>query len=122
MLERERSDSVQSETAVLARVLTLETAESEPLEELRGLATTAGTEVVAGITQRREKPDAGTLLGKGKVDELKQLVDRYRADVVIFDNDLSPGQTRNLEKAVGVKVIDRTELILDIFASQRADV
>ncbi len=59
-----------------------------------------------------------TYLGKGKVDELKQLVDADDADVIIFDNDLSPAQTRNLEEATGVKVLDRSELILDIFASR----
>ena len=59
-----------------------------------------------------------TYLGKGKVDELKQLVDANDADVIMFDNDLSPAQTRNLEEATGVKVLDRTELILDIFASR----
>lgn len=91
--------------------------ENDPLEELEGLAKTAGTRVVGGMTQRREAPDSGSYLGSGKVDQLKLLVDTHDADVVIFDNDLSPGQTRNLEKATGVKVLDRTELILDIFAT-----
>ncbi len=89
----------------------------DPLSELQGLATTAGTTVLAGLVQRRGVPDATTYLGKGKVDELKALVEQHHADVVIFDNDLNPGQTRNLEKALKVKVLDRTELILDIFAS-----
>lgn len=84
---------------------------------MSGLAESAGTEVMAGIVQRRESPDPKSFLGKGKVAELKQLVEMHSADLVIFDNDLSPSQTRNLEKAVGIKVIDRTELILDIFAS-----
>ncbi len=75
-----------------------------------------------GLTQRREAPDVTTYLGKGKVEELKPLAAADDADVVIFDNDLSPAQTRNLEKAVGVKVLDRTELILDIFASRAQDV
>jgi GTP-binding protein HflX len=88
-----------------------------PLDELEGLATTAGSTVAAALTQRREKPDSTTYLGKGKVAELKSLVGQTQADVVIFDNELSAAQTRNLEKAVGVKVLDRTELILDIFAS-----
>jgi GTP-binding protein HflX len=81
------------------------------------LAQTAGTTVLGGVIQKREKPDSTTFLGKGKVDELKQLVEQHSADLVIFDNDLSPSQTRNLEKALGTKVIDRTELILDIFAT-----
>lgn len=89
----------------------------DPLDELNGLATTAGTEVVGGLTQRRETPDRTTFLGKGKVEELQTMVDERKADLVIFDNDLTPAQTRNLEKTLKVKVIDRTELILDIFAS-----
>jgi GTP-binding protein HflX len=91
--------------------------EEEPLAELEGLATTAGTIVAGGLTQRREKPDTALCLGRGKVEELVTLVNNLAADVVIFDNDLSPGQTRNLERALNVKVLDRTELILDIFAT-----
>jgi GTP-binding protein HflX len=116
--ELERSDSVASELSVLVRVILPEhRVEEEPLDELQGLAKAAGTLVVAGLTQRRSAPDAKTYLGRGKVDELKQLVDSNEADVVIFDNDLSPGQTRNLERYLNVKVLDRTELILDIFAN-----
>ena len=94
------------------------TTNSVPLEELEGLAEAAGTRVVGKLTQRREAPDATTYLGKGKVEELAALAHAEMADVIIFDNDLSPGQTRNLEKATGLKVLDRTELILDIFASR----
>lgn len=116
--EPQRVQSVASETSVLVRViLTGQGFADEPLEELRGLATTAGTTVVAEMVQRRTTPDAATYLGKGKVEELKGLLDEHTADVVIFDNDLNPGQTRNLEKSLKVKVLDRTELILDIFAS-----
>ncbi len=116
--EPQRVQSVASETAVLVRViLTGQGFVDEPLEELRGLATTAGTTVVAELVQRRTTPDAATYLGKGKVEELRTLLTEHKADVVIFDNDLNPGQTRNLEKALKVKVLDRTELILDIFAS-----
>ena len=118
MYDLERSLSVESEVAVLVRVLLRgDLSEGDPLEELRGLAITAGTQVVANLTQKRERPDIKTYLGKGKVEELKELVDRRDADLVIFDNDLSPGQTRTLEKTLGVKVLDRTELILDIFAT-----
>jgi len=107
-----------SETAILVRViLPGELNDDDPLEELRGLAKTAGVRVAEGLTQRREAPDAGMFLGKGKTDELKRCVDRENADVVLFDNDLSPAQTRNLERALDVKVLDRTELILDIFAT-----
>jgi GTP-binding protein HflX len=90
----------------------------DPLEELRGLAESAGARVVGSLTQRRETPDKTTYLGSGKVDELRVLGESKDADVVIFDNDLSPAQTRNLERATNLKVLDRTELILDIFASR----
>ncbi|MEQ1825514.1 MAG: GTPase HflX [Pirellula sp.] len=89
----------------------------DPFDELTGLATTAGTEVVGSVIQKRDRPDQTTYLGKGKVAELRGLVEMQSADVVLFDNDLMPAQTRNLEKALNVKVIDRSELILDIFAS-----
>lgn len=118
MRDEQRVQGVASERSVLVRLLTSDRPlEEHPLEELEGLATTAGTTVVGGMTQRRESPDQTTYLGKGKVTELKELVEENEADLVIFDNDLSPAQTRNLEKAVQRKVIDRTELILDIFAS-----
>lgn len=118
MRDEQRVESVASERSVLVRLLTSDRPlEEHPLRELEGLATTAGTDVVGGLTQRRDTPDQTTFLGKGKVHELRELVEEQDADVVIFDNDLSPAQTRNLEKAVHTKVIDRTELILDIFAS-----
>lgn len=118
MQELERNAGVTSEAAVLVRVLLPDSVTGdEPLDELSGLASTAGARVVGGMVQRRDKPDVTTFLGSGKVDELKSLVADTDADVVIFDNDLSAGQSRNLEKAIGVKVLDRTELILDIFAT-----
>jgi len=89
----------------------------EQLQELQGLVDTAGCRTVAILTQRREQPNANSYLGSGKVAELAALVEATEADVVVFDNDLSPTQTRSLEQATDVKVIDRTELILDIFAS-----
>jgi GTP-binding protein HflX len=91
---------------------------ADPLEELRGLATTAGAVVVGGLVQRRLNIIPATYIGKGKLNELQEQVQAEDADVVIFDNDLSPAQVRNLEKATGVKVLDRSELILDIFASR----
>lgn len=118
MYDQERTTGVVSENAVLVRViLPNQQFEDDPLEELEGLAVTAGTKVVAGLTQRRDKPDVTSFIGKGKLEDLKRLVEMHDADVVIFDNDLSPAQTRNIEKALEVKVIDRTELILDIFAT-----
>lgn len=118
-IEIDRKQGVDSETAVLVGVqLPEHNLTEEPLEELAGLAETAGAEVVARLTQRRDTPDMTTYLGKGKLDQLEQLVKATEADVVIFDNDLSPAQVRNLEQALGVKVLDRTELILDIFSTR----
>jgi GTP-binding protein HflX len=118
LYETERLDGVASEKAILVRViLPNQIVGDDPLDEISGLAETAGAKVVGGLLQRRETPDVTAYLGKGKVEELTSLVSQREADVVIFDNDLAPSQTRNLEKAVGVKVLDRTELILDIFAS-----
>jgi len=90
----------------------------DPLEELHGLASTAGARVVGSLVQRRQSVVPGTYIGKGKLAELQQQVESADADVVIFDNDLSPAQVRNLEKATEVKVLDRSELILDIFATR----
>jgi GTP-binding protein HflX len=106
------------ERSILARlILPGQPVVADPLEELHGLATTAGTEVVDELVQKRATRDHSTYLGKGKVEELRLLVERHDADLVIFDNDLSPAQVKNLEKATNAKVLDRTELILDIFAA-----
>lgn len=86
------------------------------LDELAALAETAGAEVVDMIYQKRDRPDPGTYIGSGKVKELKEIVVASGADTVICDGELSPGQMIALEKALDVKVIDRTMLILDIFA------
>lgn len=88
----------------------------ESLAELAGLAEAAGAEVVGQATQKRHRPEPATLFGKGKVSEIGELCEQLEADVVIVDCDLTPAQGRNLEKALDVRVIDRTELILDIFA------
>ncbi|KAB1503759.1 GTPase HflX [Corynebacterium sp. 320] len=86
------------------------------LDELAALAETAGSEIADMLYQKRDKPDSGTYIGSGKVDELKSIVAETGADTVICDGELSPGQMIALEKALDVKVIDRTMLILDIFA------
>ena len=86
------------------------------LDELRLLARTAGSEVVGSLVQSRDKIEPAYYIGKGKVQELKDLVEQTAADTVIFDNDLSPGQASNLMKLLEVKVVDRSGLILDIFA------
>jgi GTPase len=90
----------------------------ESLEELAELAAGAGAEVTGRIVQSRTAPEAATLLGSGKVGELAAAVKAGGIDAVIFDQDLTPTQQRNLEKALDAKVIDRTQLILDIFASR----
>ena len=90
----------------------------ESLDELAELARTAGAEVVGRATQKMEHPHVATYVGKGKVDEIVEARKELDANVVIFDDELSPSQQRNLEKALGVKVIDRTALILDIFATR----
>jgi GTP-binding protein HflX len=89
----------------------------DPLEELARLAETAGAVVVDRAIQRRARPDPRTFIGSGKVDEISRRVGDGKIDCVIFDHELSPAQIQNLEKDLGKKVIDRTELILDIFAT-----
>lgn len=91
----------------------------DSLEELKQLADTAGAEVVAKFLQKRPKPDPAFFIGKGKVQELALYVQQENIDLCIFDDELSPAQQRNIEQAMGVRVLDRTALILDIFA-QRA--
>ncbi|MBL7253684.1 GTPase HflX [Paractinoplanes lichenicola] len=86
------------------------------LTELAALAETAGSQVLEGLIQRRSRPDTATFIGRGKVDELRDAVVATGADTVICDGELSPSQLRNLEQQVKVKVVDRTALILDIFA------
>ena len=92
-----------------------------PLSEAKSLVRAAGAEVCCEdevFVQRRHRPDASTHLGRGKVEEVREAVQRERPDAVMVDNDLSPAQLRNLEKAWGKRVVDRSELILDIFASR----
>ncbi|MGH9667388.1 MAG: GTPase HflX, partial [Bryobacteraceae bacterium] len=88
----------------------------ESMQELEALANSAGAVVCERTIQARARADAATLIGSGKVDELAAQVRFHEADVVIFDNELTPTQQRNLERALDTKVIGRTQLILDIFA------
>jgi GTP-binding protein HflX len=88
----------------------------ESLAELRELATSAGAAVAGEIIQRRDRPDPATLIGSGKVQEIAGAAGMAHADVVLFDHDLSPSQQRNIERSIKARVIDRTGLILDIFA------
>ena len=109
---------LQLERVVLVGVWTegsLKDAENS-LAELKALAETAGSEVLEGLIQRRDKPDPATYIGSGKVIELKQVVMSTGADTVVCDGELSPSQLRQLEDKLKVKVVDRTALILDIFA------
>jgi GTP-binding protein HflX len=88
------------------------------LDELAGLVKTAGVKVVGRMTQVRSKMIPATCLGKGKLEELKLLLDSSGADLVVFDNNLTPAQSRNIEKETGRIIVDRSEVILDIFASR----
>ncbi|MGH9493081.1 MAG: GTPase HflX, partial [Terriglobales bacterium] len=88
----------------------------ESLAELRELALSAGAQVAGEFLQSREKPDPATLIGRGKLGEIAGAAASAGANLLIFDHDLSPSQQRNVEDAVGARVIDRTQLILDIFA------
>ena len=122
--------SVRQEKAILVGViLPHSTADPrDPLGELAALARTAGAKVVATVLQRRQKVDAGLYVGSGKAKEIAALALKEKADVIVFDNDLTPGQIGGLEKTIneemgskrgeGVKVLDRSELILDIFATR----
>ncbi len=109
---------LQLERVVLVGVWTEGSAEmaENSLAELKALAETAGSEVLEGLIQRRDKPDPATYIGSGKVNELRQIVVSSGADTVICDGELSPSQLRQLEDKLKVKVVDRTALILDIFA------
>jgi len=109
----------EGERAALVGLLSGPSRQFDPehsLDELAGLASAAGASVVLRILQERPKPDPATFIGSGKVVSLAAACDEARADVVIFDNELTPAQLRNLEQALDRKVVDRTQLILDIFA------
>ncbi len=110
---------LQLERVVLVSVWTTGTQVDvdNAMTELKLLAETAGAQVLDGVVQRRSSPDPATYIGRGKVDELRELVIATGADTVICDGELEPAQLRNLEDRVRVKVIDRTALILDIFAA-----
>lgn len=112
--------SVASEKAVLVSVSLPERPwpTEDPCDEIRGLAATAGAAIVGELTQKRQDIQLATYIGSGKLQELNDLVQSSDADVVIFDNDLSPAQARNLERTLKIKVLDRSEVILDIFATR----
>jgi GTP-binding protein HflX len=110
-----------TEKAIAAGLVLPELARSvaeEHLEELSKLIETAGGEVVERVLAKRQAPDPATYVGSGKAEELRRMVEELGATLIVFDDDLSPAQIRNLEKVTGTKVIDRSALILDIFAGR----
>lgn len=113
-------DAIQRERAVLVCVLLPGDEDSEDVRigELHALADTAGVQVVGRMVQARRRPDGRTYIGKGKAEELAAMVTALQARVVLFDNDLSPSQLQHVEEVISCKVLDRTELILDIFATR----
>ena len=116
-LEKKRDDAVL--VGLRSPVLREDNADEESMAELAALVDTAGGRSVGMILQSREKPDPHSFIGEGKVEEVRRMVQEEQATMVIFDNDLSPSQIRVLTELLGVQVIDRSGLILDIFA-QRA--
>ena len=108
----------EPEKAVLIAVDTGEYDCDISLDELEELAETAGAEVVGRMSQKRDKPDSGTFLGSGRLEELGDFCKNNEVDLVIADSELAPAQLRNIEKATDVRVIDRTTLILDLFAER----
>src|SRR5581483_11634915 len=115
MFTRPRS----GERAVLVRLGLGSQVDPEDLEEFTQLALSAGAHPVATVTGRRERPDPRFFMGSGKAEELRAVASAHDADVILFDRALSPSQERNLEEHTGRRVLDRSGLILDIFA-QRA--
>ena len=110
------TDRIKSERVLLVRQQAFRLAVSEDFTEIEGLAVAAGSQVVAHISAVRKIPHPATFLGSGKVLEISELVDKLAVDVVILDHNATPVQERNLEQAFHCRVIDRTRLILDIFA------
>lgn len=107
--------AASSATAIVAPSVPEFSAE-ESLDELKTLATSAGAEIAGEFLQRRERPDPATLIGKGKLEEIAGAAASVNADLILFDHDLTASQQRNIERAIERRVIDRTQLILDIFA------
>lgn len=116
----ERARVYGKERAVLVGLRLPSAHHDDSLRELESLADTAGIPSLACVTQNRLRPDPRYFIGKGKVEEIKAAAAELGADVVIFDAELTPGQARNLEETIGAKTIDRTQLIMDIFAQRAA--
>ena len=121
MKQKSYDTAVKQERAVLVGVITqYETAEQskEYLEELQFLVDTAGAETVKIFTQKLQKPDRSTFVGAGRLEDIRSFVTEEEIDIVVFDDELTPSQLRNIENALGVKILDRNNLILDIFAGR----
>jgi GTP-binding protein HflX len=121
MLELKKKDSLQRERCILIGIINKDQDEEkskEYLEELRFLADTAGADTLHIFTQKLSRPDSRTFLGSGKMEEIKGYVDAENIDLVVFDDELTPSQLKNIEVLLEVKVMDRTNLILDIFAAR----
>ena len=121
MLELKKKDSLQRERCILIGIINKDQDEEksmEYLEELRFLADTAGADTLHTFTQKLSRPDTRTFLGSGKMEEIKGYVDAENIDLVVFDDELTPSQLKNIEALLEVKVMDRTNLILDIFAAR----
>lgn len=119
--DSKRVNDLVEETAVLVGLITPQQNEQkaqEYLDELEFLATTAGATTVKKFTQRCDSPNSTSFVGKGKLEEIASFVEDNEVDLVVFDDDLTPKQTYNIEKVVKAKVLDRTTLILDIFAKR----
>jgi GTP-binding protein HflX len=114
---RDHATSVSASSSSLSRSTdSPDFSSEESLDELRSLAASAGAQIAGEFKQRRDRPDPATLIGKGKLEEIAGAAASVSADVILFDHDLSPSQQRNIERVVHTRVIDRTQLILDIFA------
>ncbi len=111
-------DSEQKETALLVSIDTGEFDAENSLDELAELASTAGADVQGRIVQKRESPDSATCIGSGRLEEIRAICENEKIDLLLFDRELTATQLRNIEQLTGCRVVDRTTLILDIFASR----
>ncbi len=121
MKQKSYDTAVKQETAVLVGVITpgqTDAQTKEYLEELEFLVMTAGGDTVKTFTQRMQRPDRATFVGTGKLEEIQAFVKAEEIDIVVFDDELSPSQLRNIENELQVKILDRSNLILDIFANR----
>ena len=122
MLERKINKKSGLERCILIGAITREQDEiksREYIEELKFLALTAGAKTIETFQQKLDKPDSNTFLGSGKMEEIDRFIKEKKIDLAIFDDELSPSQLKNIEKLFNIKVLDRTNLILDIFAKRR---